>query len=328
MSAEHLRKPGRSRAGFTLVELLVVIGVIALLIMILVPSLIRAREMARRAACAANVHAIAAGLVSYAQDNDDAVPLGCWLAYNKPSQAIRRTNYFISYQRPEDIPNGCPVPDGQLGMLIQPDNEYIDHGEDFYCPSAKDDMWKYNNPDPTPYPDKTTFEQMHSTVNLWWDHKYRISGIGGRIRLGYGVRPVIGWPTNGMPPWHPSNLDTVDKRRHNNGKLPRMSTPTPLNFNGQRMMISFNPTDAMVADVTNNPKRVNRFHGDGVNVGWFDGSVHWFDRDGFNDVWQNWPEGGYASDATEDNCHYRAERDSSTGKVTITGVWAEMSGFE
>jgi prepilin-type N-terminal cleavage/methylation domain-containing protein len=63
-----------NRSGFTLIELLVVVSIIALLIAILLPSLARARELARRAACVANLSGIGKGFHTYATENNDALP--------------------------------------------------------------------------------------------------------------------------------------------------------------------------------------------------------------------------------------------------------------
>jgi len=68
-------RPGRV-AGFTLVELLIVIGIIALLIALLLPALIAARANARRAACLSNLHQIGIAIHNYATDYDGRIPYG------------------------------------------------------------------------------------------------------------------------------------------------------------------------------------------------------------------------------------------------------------
>jgi prepilin-type N-terminal cleavage/methylation domain-containing protein/prepilin-type processing-associated H-X9-DG protein len=60
-----LRRP----CGFTLVELLVVVGIIALLVAILLPVLNRAREAANRAKCLSNMKQIMTALMTYTNDN-------------------------------------------------------------------------------------------------------------------------------------------------------------------------------------------------------------------------------------------------------------------
>jgi len=64
----------RRQSAFTLIELLVVIAIIALLVSILVPSLKRARELARRAVCSTNLRGIAVTIQTYAAEWSGRLP--------------------------------------------------------------------------------------------------------------------------------------------------------------------------------------------------------------------------------------------------------------
>jgi prepilin-type N-terminal cleavage/methylation domain-containing protein/prepilin-type processing-associated H-X9-DG protein len=72
--SERRRHGGAGRGAFTLVELLVVIGIIAVMIGILLPTLNRAREAARQSKCLNNMRQIAVATITFAQENQGWMP--------------------------------------------------------------------------------------------------------------------------------------------------------------------------------------------------------------------------------------------------------------
>jgi prepilin-type N-terminal cleavage/methylation domain-containing protein len=88
-----VRSLQRSRA-FSLVELLVVLGIVALLIAMLIPSLSRAREQANRTKCMSNLRQIGNSLAIYVHDHGDLPPLDAsfpvfYASHNRGLLALR-----------------------------------------------------------------------------------------------------------------------------------------------------------------------------------------------------------------------------------------------
>lgn len=90
------------RKGFTLVETLVVIAIIAILAAILFPVFAQAREKARQVDCISNIRQIGMGLMMYVQDHDEYYPVG---QYNRDANHMQ-WKYDIAYTLKSGNPFG------------------------------------------------------------------------------------------------------------------------------------------------------------------------------------------------------------------------------
>jgi prepilin-type processing-associated H-X9-DG protein/prepilin-type N-terminal cleavage/methylation domain-containing protein len=92
------------RPGFTLVELLVVIGIIALLIAILMPGLAAARRHAQTIQCGANLRSIGQAMQQYANEYKGRIPRDYWYDFEYVQGHILWAEAFGKYL-------GHPLPD-------------------------------------------------------------------------------------------------------------------------------------------------------------------------------------------------------------------------
>jgi prepilin-type N-terminal cleavage/methylation domain-containing protein len=132
-SCRHVR-------GFTLVELLVVIGIIAVLISMLLPALNKAREAASRTSCLSNLRQIHQGLAMYATEYKDKVPLGGSGGGAASSGMASGSNYWITRTATaaEKDPDTDRVRFFGLGFLLKRNMIKEGSGRVFYCASSQD----------------------------------------------------------------------------------------------------------------------------------------------------------------------------------------------
>ncbi len=310
------------KTGFTLIELLVVISIIAILVSILLPALAKARELANRAVCMANIRGIIQSMVTYSQSNGGAFPvaLGGYPGYANPplndylvhngqamsaGQAVQ--GWYTGYQR-------C-VPLAGLWMLVL---EGYSTPASFVCPS--DAIAAGPSRESAPAGNAAVYATNFGSVGSHW---YGYNGGWSPNGQGLSYSFDFPWPQSGK--WaslNPMNVSYVPglwwSTSGANTQVPLVSDMAPVDGGGGTFAsASDGPGNGVFQRVTTTLPTANTYGpyiynsgnhaGDGQNVGFGDDHVTWeispyVGQDGDNIfTWHNYGTGAvYVVNGTTD----------------------------
>lgn len=176
--------PGFCRPAFTLVELLVVIGVIAVLIAVLLPALRGARQNAQLVCSMSNMRQINAGALAYTYDNEENWPV---IPIKEPAPGVEGDVYFDSWQYAGKTTSDFwktyfggltyhTIEERPLNPYVYPDLDLVDPAdgirelEVYRCPgdtrTYQRGYWQGRGLDMSCYDDVGT--SYHLNVNWWY----------------------------------------------------------------------------------------------------------------------------------------------------------------
>lgn len=166
------------RFGFTLVELLVVVGIISILMAILIPALGKVRQQARRIIGIGNMRQVVTALSCYADDDRGRYP---------PSVATLGIGNYWNWQEPTYLTayrKRSPATHRSVSAYL---HCYLPDADTLFCPSAPvkykylQEAWDagddWNNPDIAPLP-----EALLGTYCLYWNYTGYLGQEAGLFR--------------------------------------------------------------------------------------------------------------------------------------------------
>jgi prepilin-type N-terminal cleavage/methylation domain-containing protein/prepilin-type processing-associated H-X9-DG protein len=145
LTTHHISR--RTASGFTLVELLVVIGIVALLVAILLPALGRAREAAASVQCQSNIRQLGMVLLMYTSGNNGWVPMASGNVATDSHHATNNTvpAWYAHFRN-----------DWEISPAV------------FFCPQGESGIrWDGNT---------NAFTGINVNVRNWWGIDYAING--------------------------------------------------------------------------------------------------------------------------------------------------------
>lgn len=262
-------RPRRSRRGFTLVELLIVIGIIALLISILLPSLNAARRSADRVACSANLRSMGQAYAQYTSESKGKYPL---------------VNLAVGINQGPNGPWGNPAsgpPGAPDGIAIVFSQGYLPDPRILYCPSGEDvpdnDTASASDGSGTRNFTNLEFWAEAKRTGVWFTAPNQYNLTGYAIWANWNDRfdvPIAPPPGDKRQNWFASGLTTGADRILASDHMMR----GPANFeawNGHVLRSRRKVGTTPMKDFPADPTPEDKVNFEGGNVLYNDGSVIW-----------------------------------------------------
>jgi type II secretory pathway pseudopilin PulG len=239
--------------------LLVVIGIIAILISILIPTLSRARESAQRTQCLSNLRQIVVFLNMYANANQQQVPVGC--TSGGTAGCAEALNYHLTRAGNPFDPETNKQRYMGLGLLLKAGYvketgaaQNAGSAMIFFCPSAQGDIYHgFDTPNNKWPPSQNPIRCSYSC---------RASSSNTDAQPGTHATDIVCW-TTATPEWYPK-------------KVAGGAFVTPAQ-KADMFKLNKLKSRAIVADVMVGEDRTKLVHKKGINVLYASGAAKWID---------------------------------------------------